>query len=62
MVVTGTHDSEQDAGQLRVIVRNDVRIGMLSYTYGLNGIALPDGKEYLVDLIDVEKIAADLGR
>lgn len=60
MVVTGTHDSEQDAGQLRVIVRNDVRIGMLSYTYGHNGIALPDGKEYLVDLIDVEKIAADL--
>lgn len=60
MMVTGTHDSAEDAKTMRVLQRNGVRIGLLSYTNGLNGLSLPEGKEYLVDLIDEEKIAADV--
>ena len=43
-----------------MIEKNGVKIGLLSYTYGLNGFALPDGKEYLVNLIDEDRIREDM--
>lgn len=60
LVETGTHKDENDAQTYRVIEKNGLRIGLLSYTYGLNGFVLPQGKEYLVDLIDEEKIQHDM--
>ena len=57
---TGTHGDESDAQTYRVMNKNGLRIGLLSYTYGLNGFVLPQGKEYLVDLIDEEKIQSDM--
>lgn len=57
---TGTHGDESDAQTYRVMNKNGLRIGVLSYTYGLNGFVLPQGKEYLVDLIDEEKIQSDM--
>jgi poly-gamma-glutamate synthesis protein (capsule biosynthesis protein) len=36
-----------------------VRVGHLSYTYGLNGFRLPADQPWLVNLIDEERIAAD---
>src|SRR5690606_27772992 len=35
-------------------------IAVLSYTYGTNGIEIPKGKEYLVNLIDLNLIAQDI--
>lgn len=32
----------------------------MGYTYGTNGIPIPSGKDYLVNLIDREQIAADV--
>src|SRR5699024_7717467 len=57
---TGTHGDESDAQTYRVMNKNGLRIGVLSYTYGLNGFVLPQGKEYLVNLIDEEKIQSDM--
>lgn len=62
IATTGTHASLEEAQQNTVIEKNGVRVGILGYTYGLNGYVLPEGKEYLVDLIDKEKIAADVKR
>jgi poly-gamma-glutamate synthesis protein (capsule biosynthesis protein) len=60
LVQTGTHASAEDAATPTVVEINGIKIGLASYTYGLNGFELADGKEYLVDLIDREKIAADM--
>lgn len=57
---TGIHASQEDAKTSRVIERQGVKIGLLSYTYGMNGYTYPDGKTYLVDQIDKEKIKADM--
>lgn len=62
IATTGTHASLEEAQQNTVIEKNGVRVGILGYTYGLNGYVLPEGKEYLVDLIDKEKIVADVKR
>ena len=60
LVETGTHQNEDDTKNYRVIEKNGLRIGLLSYTYGLNGFVLPEGKSYLVDLIDEERIQQDV--
>lgn len=60
LIQTGTHADESDLHAYRVIERNGLRIGLLSYTYGLNGFVLPQGKEYLVDLINEDQIEADM--
>jgi poly-gamma-glutamate synthesis protein (capsule biosynthesis protein) len=36
-----------------------VRVGHISYTYGLNGLSVPAGKDWLVNVTGVEQILAD---
>lgn len=60
LIQTGTNASADEAKEYKVIEKNGVKIGLLSYTYGLNGFALPDGKEYLVNLIDEDRIRDDM--
>ena len=62
MVQTGSYASQSDADTPTVIEVNGLRIGLASYTYGLNGYVLPAGKEYLVNLIDTDKIARDYAK
>ena len=40
----------------------DMKIAVLNYTYGTNGIPLPDDMLYAVDLPDGEQIVADIQR
>lgn len=39
-----------------------ITLAHLSYTYGLNGLKTPAGKDYLVNLIDPAEIVAEAGR
>lgn len=41
---------------------NRVKVAHLSYTYGLNGRSLPDGKWWLANLIDPQRIVRDARR
>ena len=41
-----------------IIEKRNFRIGLLNYTYGTNGIAIPEGN--IVNLIDEEAIVADI--
>lgn len=58
--MTGLHDSYDDQQQLTIASINGVKVGLLSYTYGLNGGSLPAQKTYLVDLINEEKMKEDM--
>lgn len=60
MEYVGGYRDLVDKERIRVLNRNGIRIAFLSYTYGTNGIPVPSGKEYLVNLIDPEKIKADI--
>ena len=57
---TGTFKSEED--QNKILIKNvkDVKIAFLSYTYGTNGIKVPTGKDYCINLIDKELIKKQL--
>jgi poly-gamma-glutamate capsule biosynthesis protein CapA/YwtB (metallophosphatase superfamily) len=58
----GTAASQEEADRAVLTEKNGIVMGLLAYTYGTNGIPIPDGKPYLVSLIDEEKIKADITR
>ncbi|RUT36560.1 CapA family protein [Paenibacillus zeisoli] len=60
MPYTGSFRSEEDAGTLRTLTSNNITFAFLAYTYGTNGIAVPKDKPYLVNLINLDKIKADV--
>lgn len=63
MVYAGAYKNFEDQKEVRVIeTEAGISVALLAYTYGTNGIPVPQGKEYLVNLIDREKIADEVGR
>jgi poly-gamma-glutamate synthesis protein (capsule biosynthesis protein) len=62
ITVLGIHDSVEDQQEISVVEKNGIKIAMLNYTYSLNGFTLAEGKEYLVDLIDEDRIRDDIER
>lgn len=56
----GAYQNEDDRSTERIIHRKGIAVGFLAYTYGTNGIPVPDGKDYLVNLIDEEQILEDI--
>src|SRR5699024_7115103 len=63
MTYVGAYQDAEDQNELRVIeTEEDISVALLAYTYGTNGIPVPGGKEYLVNLIDRENIAEEVGR
>ncbi|MGJ7921160.1 CapA family protein [Neobacillus sp. LXY-4] len=58
----GAFKDEKDQQTLRIMNVNGIKIAILSYTYGTNGIPIPEGKNYLVNLIDKEKMKEEINR
>jgi len=46
---TNRHPAEQQQG--RIIEKNGIKIGFVSATFGLNGKVVPQGKEYMVNVV-----------
>lgn len=60
LVYTGAYKSEEDRATIRTIEQNGIDFSFLAYSYGTNGIPIPSGKDYLINLIDVDKINAEI--
>ena len=52
----GTYKSAEEQEQLLIKDVKGVKIAFINYTYGTNGIPVPSGKEYCVNLIDKDLI------
>lgn len=57
---TGTFKSPEDQNTILFKEVNGIKIAFLAYTYGTNGIPIPKGKEYCVNLINKEFILSQL--
>lgn len=62
MSYVGAYTSFEDQAEDRIVEVNGIRIGILAYTFSTNGIPVPKGKEYLVSLIDRERMQNEVGR
>lgn len=60
--VLGIHKTQEEADDIYVTEVNGIRIAILNYTYGTNGIALPKDMPYAVDLWNEEAITADVAK
>jgi poly-gamma-glutamate synthesis protein (capsule biosynthesis protein) len=62
MAHTGTFETRRASRQPLVIDAAGVKVGLVSATYGTNGLPLPDGAPWSVNLIDPERIVKDAAR
>ncbi|MBQ3415114.1 MAG: CapA family protein [Clostridia bacterium] len=56
----GTYKSKEDQDKLFVKDINGAKVAFIDYTYGTNGIPIPTGKEFCVNLIDKENIKKEI--
>jgi poly-gamma-glutamate capsule biosynthesis protein CapA/YwtB (metallophosphatase superfamily) len=60
MPYVGAFKNQKDQEKIRTFNVNGIKFALLSYTYGTNGIPVPDGKDYLVNLLDEKKMIAEI--
>lgn len=56
----GIYDSEEAQEEICIIEKEGIRIAVLNYTYGTNGIAMPKDMPYAVDMLVEEEVIKDL--
>ena len=54
---TGTYRTEAESTEPRIVEAGGVRVGHVAATFSLNGISLPPGREWSVDVVDVPDVA-----
>ena len=59
---SGLYLSEDDRLEDRIFEKNGITYTLLSYTTSTNGLPVPKGKEYLVNVYSEEKVKADVER
>ena len=50
VLAVGAYSSEEERNKVQIREENGIKYAMLSYTYGTNGIPVPKGKDYLVNV------------
>ena len=60
ITVIGINETPEDKERIDIIERNGIKIALLNYTYGTNGISMPSDMPYAVDLLEEEKVIKDL--
>ena len=60
ITVIGINDTPEDKERVDIIERNGIKIALLNYTFGTNGIPQPSDMPYAVDLLEENKVISDL--
>ncbi|MCR4923061.1 MAG: CapA family protein [Lachnospiraceae bacterium] len=58
----GIHASREDSENIYIYEKNNIRLAILNYTYGTNGIPLPKDMPFGVDLLEEDKVLEDIKR
>lgn len=63
--ILGIHDetfTDYETQDIYVYEQDGLRIAILNYTYGTNGIPIPQSRPLIVNMLDEEKVALDIAR
>ena len=60
VMTAGSYDSLEDKARSHIGEKNGITYAFFAYTYGTNGIPVPKGKEYLVNVFEEEKVKSDI--
>lgn len=53
----GLHDSQEDADSVKTLEVNGITVAFLDYTYGTNNSGAGEGRDYMIDIFDKEKVS-----
>ena len=58
VLAVGSYASEEERNEIHILEKNHITYTLLNYTYGTNGMPVPSGKEYLVNVwpTDIDNI------
>jgi poly-gamma-glutamate capsule biosynthesis protein CapA/YwtB (metallophosphatase superfamily) len=59
---TGTFISQEDRDSIRIFAINSIKIAVLAYSENTNGLPIPNGKDFVINLIDEELIKQDISK
>lgn len=62
IAVLGIHDSQESQDSIYIYEQDGIRIAILNYTYGTNGIPLPSDMPYAVDMLEQEQVVEDIAK
>lgn len=60
IAVLGINESQEQQEEVYVYEKDGIRIAVLNYTYGTNGVAMPPDMPYAVNLLEENKVIADI--
>lgn len=60
ITIAGSYTSQEDRDKPRIYEKNGITYALLAYTYGTNGIPIPKGKEYLVNVYTKDMLIRDV--
>lgn len=60
IAVLGIQDTAEEQNEIYIYEENGIRLAILNYTYGTNGIPLPEDMPFAVNLMDQEQMKADI--
>ena len=60
MPYVGAYHSQEDHASHRIVEKDGLKVGLLSYTYDTNGLYLPNGSPYIVNYIKMDQITAEV--
>lgn len=59
---TGTFISQEDRDSIRIFQINSIKIAILAYSENTNGVSIPKGKDFVINLISDELIKRDIDK
>lgn len=60
VITAGSYGSWEDRNESKIYEMNGIKYAFLSYTVSTNGLKIPDGKEYLVNVYDEQTVKEDI--
>lgn len=60
VLATGMASSPEKRNEIRIMEKNGITYTMLNYTYGTNGIPIPSGYEYAINVFNKEQALKDI--
>ena len=58
--VLGANKTQEEYDEVYIYEQDGMKIAMLNYTYGLNGMPMPSDMPFAVDMMEEDKMSADL--
>ncbi len=60
IAVLGVNETAEAQDEIYIYEQDGIRVAILNYTYGTNGIPLPEDMPYVVNLLEEERVVTDL--